>query len=102
METLGIAQSVRRFILDNYLLGSDYQLKDSDSFLDHSIIDSIGILQLVTFLQDSFSITVDDEELIPENLDSIQGVSAYVRRKLNGKGESFLLSAANAASKSHR
>jgi acyl carrier protein len=102
METLGTAQRVRSFILENYLLGSDYRLKDSDSFLDHSIIDSIGILQLVTFLQDSFGITVDDEELVPQNLDSIEAVSAYVQRKLNGRGESSSLSVVDAASKSDR
>jgi acyl carrier protein len=82
MNRATIPQEVRRFITDNYLLGRDYSFEDGDSFLDHSIIDSIGILQLVTFLQDTYGVTVEDEELIPQNLDSITAVSAYLSRKL--------------------
>lgn len=84
MDGASVAQDVRRFIEDNYLFGRDHFFEDGDSFFDHSIIDSIGILQLVTFLQDSYGITVQDEELIPQNLDSITAVAAYVVRKLNG------------------
>lgn len=84
MDKATVAQGVRSFIGENYLLGSDYRFEDSDSFLDHGIIDSIGILQLVTFLQETYGVTVEDEELIPQNLDSINAVSAYLCRKLNG------------------
>jgi acyl carrier protein len=83
MDRTTVAKGVRGFIAENYLLGRDYSFGDSDSFLDHSIIDSIGILQLVTFLQDTYGIKVDDEELIPQNLDSIDAVSAYLCRKLD-------------------
>jgi acyl carrier protein len=84
MDRATIAKGVRGFIAENYLLGRDYRFEDSDSFFDHSIIDSIGILQLVTFLQDTYGITVEDEELIPQNLDSIDAVSAFLCRKLDG------------------
>jgi len=84
MDTENIPQQVRSFILQNYLFGKDYRLEDSDSFLDSGIIDSIGVLELVAFLQATYGITVDDEELIPQNLDSINAISAYLHRKLSG------------------
>ncbi len=84
MERAVIANTLRRFIVENYLLGGDFTFADDDSFLEHSIIDSIGILQLVTFLQETYGITVRDEELLPENLDSVNAVTAYLCRKLDG------------------
>ncbi|MBP1775157.1 MAG: acyl carrier protein [candidate division NC10 bacterium] len=84
MERGAIANTLRSFITENYLLGRDFTFADGDSFLEHSIIDSIGILQLVTFLQDTYGITVQDSELLPENLDSIDAVTAYLCRKLDG------------------
>lgn len=73
---------IRRFIVENFLFGNDEGLQDGSSFLDEGIIDSTGILELVGFIEETFSIIVDDEELIPENLDSIDNVVAYVVRKM--------------------
>jgi len=84
MERAAIANTLRRFIKENYLLSRDFSFTDDDSFLEQSIIDSIGILQLVTFLQDTYGITVRDDELLPENLDSVNAVTAYLCRKLEG------------------
>ena len=74
---------IRTFIIENFLFGQDDGLKDDSSFLDEGIIDSTGILELVNFLEEEFSVTVDDEELIPENLDSISNVVGYLEKKLN-------------------
>jgi len=74
---------IRAFIVENFLFGNDANLEDNTSFLEEGIIDSTGILELVSFLEEEFSITVDDEELIPENLDSINNVTAYLERKIN-------------------
>ncbi len=74
---------IRAFVVENFLFGSDENLEDNTSFLDEGIIDSTGILEMVSFLEEEFSITVDDEELIPENLDSINNVTAYLERKIN-------------------
>jgi len=84
MDRASIANAVRQFVHDNYLLGREYHFTDDDSFLDQSIIDSIGILQLVMFLQDTYGVTVEDDERIPQNLDSITAASDYICRKLNG------------------
>ena len=73
---------IRQFIVENFLFGDDNGLKDDTSFLDEGIIDSTGILELVSFVEEEFSISVEDEELIPENLDSIMNVVAYLERKM--------------------
>ena len=73
---------VRNFIIDNFLFEEDENLKEDTSFLENGIIDSTGILELVTFLEETYEITVEDEELIPENLDSISNVVQYIQSKL--------------------
>ena len=73
---------IKNFIVENFLFGNDDGLEDNTSFLDEGIVDSTGILELVTFLEQQFEVEVEDEELIPENLDSINNVSEYLERKL--------------------
>jgi len=75
-------QKIKTFIVENFLFGSEDGLKDETSFLEEGIIDSTGILELVTFLEEEYSITVEDEELVPENLDSINNVTAFLERKI--------------------
>ncbi len=75
------SQSVRTFIVENFLFGRDEGLEDGDSFLDSGIVDSTGILQLVNFLESSYGIKVGDDELIPENLDSINRISRFLQPK---------------------
>ena len=78
------AQRIRSFIEENFLFGQAYTLRDSDSFLDGGILDSTGILQLIAFLGETYGIAVEDEEVTPDNLDSIDKISAYLHRKRNG------------------
>ncbi len=74
---------VRRFIFENFLFDADEEdLKNDASFLDQGIIDSTGVLELVEWLEDTFDITVDDDELIPENLDSVNQLAAFITRKV--------------------
>jgi acyl carrier protein len=77
-----VRNKIREFIVDNFLFGAANGLRDDTSFLEEGIIDSTGVLELVTFLEERFSIQVDDEELIPENLDSIDNVTAYLEKKV--------------------
>ena len=74
-------KQIKDFIIENFLFGNADGLQDDTSFLEEGIIDSTGVLELVTFLEETFEIQVDDEELIPENLDSINNVTAYLERK---------------------
>ncbi|HNS96815.1 MAG TPA: acyl carrier protein [Polyangiaceae bacterium] len=75
------ADRVRQFIKDNFYAASASDLTDDASLLDLGIVDSTGILEVVAFLEDEFQITVDDAEMLPENLDSIQNIVAFVERK---------------------
>lgn len=77
-----IKDKVREFVVENFMFGNDEGLEDGTSFLENGIIDSTGILELVNFLDEEFSISVEDEELIPENLDSIKNVTSYLQKKL--------------------
>ena len=76
-----VKEKIRTFIIENYLFGDDEGLEEGTSFLDKGIIDSTGILELIDYISEEFSITVEDEELIPENLDSINNVTAFIARK---------------------
>ena len=84
MDNDMFAQQVRAFIEENYLFGRDKTFSDHDSFLDLGIIDSTAILELVLFLEESYGIVVEDGELTPDNLDSINNVTRYLRAKTNG------------------
>lgn len=78
-----IRQQVRQFISENLYMGSSgSDFADEASFLEKHIIDSTGFLELVTFLEEQFTLRVEDNEMIPENLDSICNIEAYVNKKL--------------------
>jgi acyl carrier protein len=80
-----ITQEVREFILQTILIGVvEEPLADSDSFLQKGILDSTGVLELVGFLERQYGITCADNEITPENLDSLNAVSRFVQSKLNG------------------
>ncbi len=72
----------KTFIIENFLFGNADGLNDDTSFLEEGIIDSTGVLELITFLEEEFSIKVSDDELVPENLDSINKVSAFLQKKI--------------------
>jgi acyl carrier protein len=82
MQTVEIEQEIRTFLVDNFLFGRAEGLKESDSLLGN-VIDSTGVLELVMFLQDRFGITVEDDEVTTENLDSLQNTVAFVERKMS-------------------
>lgn len=77
-----IKGQVSTFVRETFLVGDDtVELKDDESLIDKGIIDSTGVLELVSFIEETFAITVDDEDLVPENLDSLDRVSEYIHRK---------------------
>ncbi len=77
-----IADQVRGFILENLLFTDDSNaIDDDESLLDKGIIDSTGIMEVIMFIEERFGIQVRDEEMIPENLDSVSNIAAYVARK---------------------
>jgi acyl carrier protein len=84
MQTTDIEREIRNFLVNNYLFGRSEALRDDESLLDN-VIDSSGVLELVVFLQESFAIVVDDEDVAPDNLESVKTVVAFVERKLATK-----------------
>ncbi len=77
-------QKIRGFILENFLFTDDESvLANGDSFLDKGIIDSTGILEVIYFLEDEFNVSVADSEMIPENLDSVDNIVAFLNNKNN-------------------
>jgi acyl carrier protein len=80
-----ILAGVTSFIKQNFLFWSDeISLAYDSSLMEGGIIDSTGILQLVSFLESQFGIKIEDHEFIPENLDSLRNITDYVLRKTNG------------------
>ena len=74
---------VREFVLKNYLFTTEESaLKSEDSFMKSGIMDSTGILEMIMFLHDEFGVDVMDDEMIPENLDSVHNVVAFLGKKL--------------------
>jgi acyl carrier protein len=79
---MGIRRSIRNYILENILFTDDESaLVDGDSFLAKGMIDSTGVLEIMYFVEEAFGITVDDEEMLPENLDSVDSLVSFVNRK---------------------
>ena len=75
--------TVRHFVVENFLFGDGESLKDDTSFMEASIIDSTGILELIMFLEETYNIKIEDNELIPENLDNLRNINQFLERKLN-------------------
>lgn len=80
--TMTITEELRQFVNDNFLFGQGIEdLTDDDSFLEKGIIDSTGVLQLVGYIEETYGVRLEDEELIPENLDSLSRVAAFLAKK---------------------
>lgn len=78
-----IETDVREFVTDNFLFGrTNVSLDGDDSLLEEGLIDSTGVLELVTFIEDRFDVTVEDEELVPNNLDSINRLITFIEAKV--------------------
>lgn len=83
VEQSTIKQKIRNFIIETFLIGEDKnKLTDTDSFMQKEIIDSTGVLELATFVESEFGITIEDNEMVPDNLDSIDNLANFVSRKI--------------------
>ena len=78
-----IEEQIREYVVDNFLFSEDgYHLPEDASFLEEGIVDSTGVLELVMFVEETFNITVEDDEILPENFDSVSQLASYIRRKI--------------------
>jgi acyl carrier protein len=78
---MSVENKIRGYIAENFLFGDTAQLGAEESFLDKGIIDSTGILEIVMFLEEEFGVKVADNEMLPENLDSISNLVRFIERK---------------------
>jgi acyl carrier protein len=81
MEKTEIRDKVAQFITEQFVFDEELKISDDDSLLESGTIDSTGILELVLFLEENFSISIADEDLVPDNLDSINRISNFVTAK---------------------
>lgn len=78
---MSTAEQVRTFVTTNFYVPDPSVLTDDTSLLDQGIVDSTGVLEVITFLEETFQITVNDDEILPDNLDSISRIAAFIGRK---------------------
>jgi acyl carrier protein len=77
-----VISEVRSFIIERFLFGQDGDsLANGDSFMERRLVDSTGILEVVMFLEERYNLSVADDELVPENLDSVERIAAFIARK---------------------
>ena len=76
-----IKNLVRKFLLDNFVMGGNVTIADDTSFMKGHILDSTGFIELILFIEESFGVKVDDAEMLPENFDSLLNIEGYVARK---------------------
>lgn len=78
-------RQIKRFVLKNFMFTEDEgAVADQDSLIKKGIVDSTGILELISFLEETFAISVAEDEMVPANFDSIDTITAFLTRKLSG------------------
>ena len=79
---MSVSQALERFIIQDIMVGGkDVSLSPDESLIESGIVDSLGILRLVAFIEENFSVMVDDIEVVPENFETINAMSSLVQRK---------------------
>ena len=76
-------ETVKQFVVEKFLFGDNDGFQEETSLLEEGIIDSTGILELVMFLEETYGIKIEDEELVPQNMDSLQNIARFLDSKLN-------------------
>jgi acyl carrier protein len=81
MTETDIKAQLTQFIVDNFMLARSVDVAATPSFLEAGIIDSTGVLELVQFIEDTFSLSVADDEMLPDNLDSLANLARFIQKK---------------------
>ena len=78
-----IEDQIKQYVAENFLFSDDgYTLPEQASFLEEGIVDSTGVLELILFVEETYGIAVDNEDVLPENFDSVTRLAAFIRRKI--------------------
>ena len=81
MDLTEVKQQVREFVLSNFYVADAASITDAMSLLDQGIVDSTGVLEIIGFIETTLGVTVEDHEMLPENLESIERIARFVQRK---------------------
>ena len=81
MEQTEIVAKVKDYIEKNFVYDQETTLKADESLLDSGLVDSTGILEVVAFIEETFGVSIEDEEMVPDNLDSVTKISSFIARK---------------------
>ena len=76
-------KNIKEFVVENFLFGEGDKLNDNTNFFEESIIDSTGILELVCFVEETYNLTISDDEIVEQNFSSVNNVTTFVEKKQN-------------------
>jgi acyl carrier protein len=85
-EGVDALETVKSYVVENFLFGDDRRIGPDTDFIENGILDSTGMLELIGFLEEKFGIRVEDDELVPDNMNSLEKIARYISRK-NGKSQ---------------
>jgi acyl carrier protein len=86
VEGMDVLETVKAYVVENFLYGDDSRIGPGTDFLENGILDSTGVLELVGFLEEKFGIRVEDDELVPDNMNSLEKITLYISIK-TGKSQ---------------
>lgn len=79
---MNVKEQIRQFVAENFLFSDNgLDIDDDESFLEAGVVDSLGVLELVTFVEEKFGIDVPDDDIVPDNFDSVKNLAAYIETK---------------------
>ena len=82
VEGMDVLETVKAYVVENFLFGDDSRIGPDTEFLENGILDSTGVLELVGFLEEKFGIRVEDNELVPDNMNSLEKITLYISKKI--------------------
>lgn len=84
-----IKSDVRKYLIENFLFGdTDVEFSDNESLMEKGLIDSTGVLELITFLEETYDVKVENEEILPVNLDSLDNINTFISTKVGNRQQS--------------
>ena len=81
VEWMDVLEMVKAYVVENFLFGDDSRIGPKTDFLENGILDSTGVLELIGFLEEKFGIRVEDDEVVPNNMNSLEKITLYISKK---------------------
>lgn len=79
-----VKEQIKQYIAENFLFSSNgFSLDEDESFLEAGVVDSLGVVELVAFVEETYGIDVPDDDIVPDNFDSVDNLAAYIARRAN-------------------